>query len=279
MQDPTSPGISCLMPFYAGDEPQEFAAAVQSVLQQSRPPDELVFVQDGPVSPSLLAVVDGCADACAVRHIPLASNQGLGIALAHGLRACRYSHVARMDADDLCRPQRFALQWAAMSVDPGLLLVGGVAEEFQVQPGDLGRRRPVQTEDKAIRRMATWRNPFNHMTVMFRRDAVLAAGNYRDCLAFEDYDLWLRLLQQTGSVRNLDQTLVDARAGDAMLARRRGWPYAKREWAFLRRCHREGLLSSAAVARAALIRLPLRMLPASGIAAAYARLLRRSSTP
>jgi glycosyltransferase involved in cell wall biosynthesis len=273
----TPPGISCLLPFYSRDDPAHFEMAVDSVLRQTRPPDEIVFVEDGPSRPELHGVVAACSQRVPVQHLRLEQNQGLGRALAHGVLACRYTHVARMDADDWSRPQRLATQWALMSADPELLLLGSAAEEFMHHPGDLRRARPIQESDQAVRRQAPWRNPFNHMTVMFRRDAVLRAGNYRHCLAFEDYDLWLRVLCLPGRVANLQQTLVDARAGDAMLARRRGWAYVQREWAFLRNCRREGLLSNFAFTRAVLMRLPLRLLPSEWIAVGYRHLLRRSA--
>ena len=81
------------------------------------------------------------------------------------------------------------------------------------------------------------------MTVMFRKSAVLAAGNYRSCPLLEDYDLWIRMLAQGAAFYNLQQVLVRMRTGNSFSARRGGWDYFQ-VYKGLRKMQKEyGLLS------------------------------------
>lgn len=274
-REAAQPGLSCLMAFYSKDDPQHFDLALRSVAEQTRPPDEVVLVQDGPVPESLLQVASAYAERLPMQLVVLPINVGLGRALARGVEAARFDWIARMDADDLCRPQRLATQEHALRNDPQLLIVGSAMEEFRSTPGDMRHGRPVACGDLGIRRMARTRNPFNHMTVMFSRAAVRAAGNYRHMPGFEDYDLWLRLLQQPGRVMNLPEVLMDVRVGNGMLARRRGWHYARAELAFLARCRDEGLLTTGDALRSAAMRLPARLAPATVLEWLYRKALRR----
>lgn len=70
------------------------------------------------------------------------------------------------------------------------------------------------------------------MTVIFKKSAVLESGNYRDFLWFEDYDLWVRMIQKGYKVANIPEVLVNVRAGDEMFARRGGWRYLKQDVVF-----------------------------------------------
>ena len=89
-------------------------------------------------------------------------------------------------------------------------------------------------DNDTIRRFARRRNPFNHMTVAYRKQAVLAAGGYHHHLYMEDYNLWLRMLAAGARAANLPETLVLARTGAAMLRRRRGRAYVASEWRLYR---------------------------------------------
>lgn len=269
-------GLSCLMPFYAKDSVVHARIALESVLSQTRPPDELVLVKDGPLPDELDSLLAEYSLRISARLVPLASNQGLGIALRTGLEACSRDLVVRMDADDVARPHRFELQENLMRANPGLAVLGGAIEEFNEHAGDLGRQRHLPLVDSEIRHSARTRNPFNHMTVSLRRQAALAAGSYRHRPGFEDYDLWLRILAlPSWEVANVDEVLVDARIGNGMVSRRRGWRYMQSEVEFLRACCRESLIRRRDLWRSVLMRAPLRLLPGHVLGWIYDRGLRR----
>lgn len=262
------------MPIYGKDNPEDAAAALETVAQQTRLPDELVIVEDGPLPEALRSVIEMQSARLPMQRVVLERNCGLGIALARGLEACRFEFVARMDADDLARADRFERQLALLQARPNVVLVGSAVEEFRQVPGDLGRLRRPPTSDAQLRRRARTRNPFNHMSVMFRRQAIMDAGNYQHRSGFEDYDLWLRVLMGPGKVANLDQVLVDVRVGNGMIERRHGWSYLRREIEFLASCRARGLLSVADVALSALVRAPSRLLPTRALGWLYDTALR-----
>ena len=121
---------------------------------------------------------------------------------------------------------------------------------------------------------AKQRNPFNHMTVAYTKSAVQQAGGYQHHLYMEDYNLWLRLLAQGTAAANLPQTLVHARAGNAMLQRRRGWAYIRSEWQLMR-LKRQLRFQAALPALATFVLRSLpRLLPAALLGKLYAALRR-----
>src|SRR5690606_3610550 len=95
-------------------------------------------------------------------------------------------------------------------------------------------RKVVPETDTAILAMLPYRNPFNHPSVVLRREKVLAAGNYQDYPLAEDYHLWLPLLARGGRGWNLQDDLVLARTGREMLQRRRGVEHVKTEYRLYR---------------------------------------------
>ena len=273
---PESPqGLTCLLSVYAKDDPTHLAQAIDSVLHQTRLPDELVIVEDGPLSSELRKVLDNYKNRISTVSVSLQSNVGLGLALAEAFDMCSFDLIARMDADDIARPERFKLQERYMRSHPEVILLGGRIEEFKNQPGDLGRFRYALITDTDIRQRARTRNPFSHMTVIFRKQTVKAAGGYRHNPGFEDYDLWLRMLQQPGQVMNLNDVLVDVRVGNGMSSRRRGWAYVKAEMSFLMSCCRQGLISRLDMLKSAAVRIPARLVPAIVLEIVYERLLRQ----
>ena len=274
--------LSVLIPVYGKASPLLFEQALASIKQQTVAATEVLIVQDGPIPPEMERVIDAFMGDCgeqkagrpSVRILSLPQPVGLGQALAAGVTACRSELIARMDADDLSVPERFALQLAAFSADPSLDALGGAISEFagRPQPGDRVRRLPFTEE--AIRRFAKSRNPLNHMTVMFRRDAVLRAGNYQPFPEFEDYHLWVRMLEKGCHLANLPAVLVQARAGDAMLGRRGGLRYALRELSFQNFLRSSRFISPAHAVRNVLLRVPVRLAPPALLKWVYRTFLR-----
>jgi hypothetical protein len=129
-------------------------------------------------------------------------------------------YVARFDADDINLPDRFTAQVDFARRHPEVAAFGGAILEFW--PDGRTRHKTAPTTHEAIVRFAAWRNPVNHMTAFFRRDAFLAAGGYPDIPLKEDYGLWLRMLARGERLANLPQVLVRARLGADFHRRRAG---------------------------------------------------------
>jgi len=121
---------------------------------------------------------------------------GIGRALAQLVESAPTELIARMDADDLCDPQRFERQRAYMNRHPDVAVLGTQARRVEGEPTNVIDVTDHPTSDAAIRWQMRLQNPLNHPTVMMRKSAVLNCGNYRDLRPGQDDDLWLRLSQQ-----------------------------------------------------------------------------------
>ena len=142
-----------------------------------------------------------------------AAHRGIVAALQAGLALCRAPLVARMDADDIALPQRLAAQVAFLETHPQVAVVGTQVEPFPPQRVGPGLRRYLAwqnalLDDAAIRREIFIESPFTHPSVVFRREAVLAVGGYRDPGWPEDYDLWLRLYLAGARFGKVPQVLL-----------------------------------------------------------------------
>lgn len=221
----TGAPFSVLMPLWGGDDPSWAERAITSatVSQQLRP-DLLLLSVDGALPAPLEALVrrvqsEEFGPSQVLRHD---AHRGIALTLQDGLRAAPTELVARADADDICRPERFALQIPRMERDE-LDLLGGAMREFsdRVSPGHGPlRARPLTHQD--IQTYLPHHSPFHHPTVVLRRSAALAVGGYRDLPLLEDYWLWERMMLGGARMANLPQVLVDYRVDDALFARRGG---------------------------------------------------------
>lgn len=267
--------FSLLMAVYKNDSPEFLAQALDSVVANTCQPAQVVVVKDGPVSPELDRVLEKFSEQLSLDLVSLPVNQGLGPALQAGVLACREEWIARFDSDDICEPTRFEQQLAYIASHPDVSLLGGQIREFESQPQHAYASRNVPLEQAAIYRYARTRNPFNHMTVIFRKSAVLAAGNYQNDPLYEDYALWIRMIMLAQNVANLPAVLVYARAGNNMFRRRGGWKYAWNETRFQYGFYRNGFLSLPQLAVNLASRVPVRLVPNQARAFIYRHLLRR----
>lgn len=221
--------FSVSMCVYGGDNPNWFRTAVDSILNQTARPDEVVLVVDGPVPEALDAVIADYETLTMFKVIRLRENVGHGQARRTGLSACTNDLVALMDADDISAPDRFEKQLKLFAENPQLTIVGSDITEFVDEPCHLVGARTVLSADVEIKADMKKRCPMNQMTVMFRKAAVEAAGGYLDWYCDEDYYLWLRLMLGGGVFANISQPLVNVRVGKEMYQRRGGWRYFKSE--------------------------------------------------
>lgn len=225
-------GFAVLMAVYAKDDPPLFRRALQSVFDNSLLPDEVWVVVDGPVPLGLEIVLgqfkqDAPVQMMHVLRLPV--NQGLAHALNEGVAAISLPWIVRADADDINLPYRFERQAALLQQMPELDLQSAPILEVTKDGAPIALRAVPLTEPE-IRLFARYRSPFNHMSVAFRREMVMAVGGYPLVHLKEDYALWCRLLATGARVANSSEVLVHATAGVEMYRRRGGWKYAVAEW-------------------------------------------------
>ena len=266
--------FSVLLPIWAGDRPDFLAAAFESTVDgQTRPPDQVVVVQDGPVGEQLAKRVAELAGASRVPVdvLVLERNIGLGPALDAGLAACRHPIVARMDADDISVAHRFAVQLPV--IESGVDIVGSGLAEFTDDPEQVVGTRTPPIEPADIRERARFAVPFNHPTVVYRRDLVLAVGGYTDFALMEDYLLWAKLILAGARVANVAEPLVKYRVGAGAYARRGGLEQLRTELEVQRRFRRLGFTTRNQYLRNVAVRGGYRLVPEGLRRAAYRRLI------
>lgn len=265
LEQPTVPQaeFSLLLPVYAGDDPTFLRLAFESsVHQQTLQPSEAVIVQDGPVPDALAAELRHLVEAGPIptRVVELLENQGLTVALNAGLEAVSFPVVARMDADDVSVPDRFARQWALL--EQGYDLVGTGMTEFESDPSVVSATRIPPVGAERIRDHARSHNPFNHPTMMYRTAAIERIGGYQPFGRMEDYWLGIRLIADGARVENIPDPLLNYRVGSGAFARRGGWSEAKTEWRLQRELLKMGFVTRGQYARNVVLKGAYRLMPA-----------------
>lgn len=220
---------SVLMSVYYKEHPDYLRQSMQSIYDQTVPTDDFVLVCDGPLTPELDAVIADMQQQFGPRLnvCRLLKNGGLGKALNFGIKQCKNDLIARMDSDDVSRPDRCKRQLAVFQDHPEYSLVSGIVEEFSDTITNVSVRRIVPEHQNDIIAFAKKRNPFNHPCIMYKKRDVEAAGGYQDFYLLEDYYLWIRMLQQGFIGYNLQEPLLWMRAGSDMYKRRGGWKYVQ----------------------------------------------------
>jgi len=223
--------FSALGSVYNGEKPIFLNRALESLKNQTLKANEIILVIDGPISKELHDVVAYWKAILPIKTLELEVNQGLGLALREGVIECSNKIIARFDTDDINRPDRFKLQISALT-SCNADIVSGYIEEFNVTPGDLNQIRSVPTSHESCLNRINFSNPVNHAASMFYKSKVLACGNYKSFISFEDYHLWVRMIESGCIINNIEDILVDVYAGNEMIGRRRGINYFMNEIKF-----------------------------------------------
>jgi glycosyltransferase involved in cell wall biosynthesis len=216
---------SVLMSVYHKEKPEYLRDSIDSMLNQTIKPDEIVLVKDGPLTVELEKVINQYQDNSILNVIELEENVGLGKALNIGLTKCRNEIVARMDTDDLSEPNRCEKQLLKLKHNKEISVIGSVVGEFIGESTNIIAYKGVLENHHAIKKRMKYRNPMNHPSVMYRKKDVIAAGNYQHWFLNEDYYLWIRMLQKGFKFSNINEPLVLMRITDETYLRRGGWKY------------------------------------------------------
>jgi len=216
---------SVLMSLYIKEKPKYLKMAIDSMLDQTIKPDEIVVVFDGPLTEELYSTVDEyqATNPGLFNIVRNEKNLGLGRALNNGLRICRNDLVARMDTDDISKPSRCEKQLRRFEQKPDLAILGAWVDEFNSSPNEIVSTRKVPTEFNEIYRFAKKRSAFNHPVVMYRKSEVLKNHGYNDLRRNQDVDLFGRMLFSGCKAENLGEALLFFRSNDDLAKRRKSW--------------------------------------------------------
>lgn len=216
---------SVLMTVYRKDNPEYFRKALMSMVKQTKRPDEIILVKDGPVPIEIQSVIDwiDLKYPNLINQIQLEKNLGLGLALNEGIKHCRNDLIARMDSDDISLSTRCEKQISEFEKNPELDIVGCSVIEFIDEPKNIVGKRKVPLDNVAIHKYAKRRDPFNHPTVMYRKSKVEEVGCYGNLRKNQDTDLWIKMLSNGAVCKNLNEYLLWFRFDKGTYKKRKNW--------------------------------------------------------
>ncbi len=263
------------MSLYGKEHPDYLRKSLNSVINQTLLPDEIILVEDGPLTHDLYRVLDEYETKCPLfKRVPLPVNAGLGNALDEGLKHCSYDLVARMDTDDICYPERFEKQIQFMTDNPQVDISSAWLSEFHTDPSNIISLKKVPQSHAEISQYIKSRNPLNHPCVIFRKKAVESSGGYQHFPLFEDWYLWARMIVKGAKFANLQEPLLYFRTSPEMYKRRGGIRYAKDSARFQWTLHKIGLISSSKAIKSSLMRGIVYIMPNYVRKLIYSKILR-----
>ena len=214
------PRVSFLMSNYK-TPPDQLRKALDSMLAQTLPDFEAVVINDGVKDESYRVLLEYAARDPRIRLIENERNLGLPASLNKGMSYCTGTYVARMDTDDVCFPERLALQTAYMDENPEIMFSGAWADVFETdEAATVQELRPVMCPraEYRIRLLFSGEPLLIHPTVIFRRSFLEEHGlRYSEDPQFrytEDYEFWTRCAD-CGAAGILEKPVLHYRRADA----------------------------------------------------------------
>ncbi len=269
--------FSVLIPIYYKENPEYFNTALESIVNQTLMPNEIVIVKDGVLTEALEDVIAKYLSKYPglFNIVALEDNVGQGKARNAGLQASKYNYVALMDSDDIARNDRFEIQINYMEQNPDIDVVGSFITEFENNPKVIESIKVVPITHEAIYNFGKWRSPMNNMTIIYKKDKVLEVGGYNSFNFGEDYLLFAKMLMNGCKFHNFEECLVNARAGSRMLAKRVGWNKIKQEFLLFYEFKKMGYINNYQFVRNVTLKFLLRVIPNWLRSWIYRRFLRK----
>lgn len=266
---------SVLMSLYHKEKPEYLRQALDSIFAQTVLSNDVVLVEDGNVGDELEAVVSEYESRYPQLHVVrYEKNRGLGYALNDGIKICKNEIVARMDTDDVAKPERMELELDVMQRHPEYGMISSWIDEFISDTSNVTSIRKLPEMPDDVYRYAKKRCPVNHPTVMYRKKEVLDVGGYQTKYFPEDYFLWIKMLMNGCRVYNIQKSLLWFRYNPDTFARRGGWKYACDEVATQLNIYRMGFISLPTFLSNVLIRFTVRIVPNFVRGVFYRKILR-----
>lgn len=212
-----SPVVSVIIPVH-GDAPH-LSATIASIKKQSFKEFESVIILDR-ASREIELYARGLTLDSDNFKVVVSNTPGISNALNAGIRESSGEFIARIDADDIMRKDRLALQKNFLEKHQEVVCVGSQVTKINVHGIRIGRSSyPVSS--KQITSTLLFRNCMAHPSVMYRRSSILQVSGYRsDFDGVEDYDLWLRLTM-IGQIRNMQLALTSYRVWENQITKKK----------------------------------------------------------
>jgi glycosyltransferase involved in cell wall biosynthesis len=200
--------VSVILPCY--NDGEWLGESIQSIIDQTYQKWELIIVDDGSTDQTASVAEKWCHKDSRIKLISI-SRKGIAEALNSGIEHANGKYIARQDADDLSMPKRLQKQAAYLDQHPQTGLVAckaksnSYSEEYAGLNRWIGWNNQLKTHSE-ISRNRFVESPLIHPTVMFRKELVEKYGGYKQGDFPEDYELWLRWLEQKVKMEKLDVT-------------------------------------------------------------------------
>lgn len=269
--------FSVLSSIYHKEKSEFFDLCMKSIwIEQTLKPDEMILVEDGPLTPCLYQAISYWKNKLGDKLIVISldKNVGTGRAKNIGLQNCTHEFIFIMDTDDICSPNRFKLQMDFFKHNPSVSILGGQISEFESDPRSQISKRIVPSNHNDIIKFAKIKSPLNNVTIGYKKSKVLEVGGYKHHLFMEDYNLFLRLIANECIFHNLEDTLVYARVDNGVFGRRRGFQYIKSEYQLLKLKKTLQKKTSLTLYLIFIARSTPRLLPEKALNTLYTKLLR-----
>ncbi len=266
--------FSVLMSIYYKEKSEYLHKAMHSIWdKQTIKPGEIVLVQDGELTDELYSSIEQWKEKLGdiFKTIPLNQNVGLGDALNIGLQECSYELIARMDTDDICLNDRFEKQLKVFENNE-IDICSSWISEFDDDEKTIVSYRKLPELHQDIIKFAKSRCPINHPAVMYKKSIVLKVGSYGKYKFAQDYHLWARMILGNAKFYNIQEPLVNMRAGYGQLERRSGFNYALNEYNIQKEFLKLGFINYFEFIRNVSIRFIARVIPKSLVKLVYKRL-------
>jgi glycosyltransferase involved in cell wall biosynthesis len=198
--------VTCLMVFSPGDKLIDFKKCLISLLLQSRPIEEIIVVCNGGTFAEVKKVITKTTESKKINLIDEKSFLHLGPALNLGLEYITSEYILRADPDDISMSNRVEILLETVYGNKFDVIGSFMAAFCEKTSLFLPMIYPVN--QTSIKRRMFFSNAMGHPSVLYRTEIVKKLNGYRDLELAEDYDLWLRLLNEGAQFVNIDKFLV-----------------------------------------------------------------------
>ncbi|MBB4803674.1 glycosyltransferase involved in cell wall biosynthesis [Flavobacterium nitrogenifigens] len=257
--------FSVVISVYFKENPIFLRQSLESVINQTLRPNEIVLVKDGPLKEELDSLIDEYEKNYSeiFKVIALPENKGLANALNIGIKNAKNSLIARMDSDDICFNDRFEKQLKALN-ELDLDIVGGQITEFGKDINEVISHRIVPCEHSEIVKLLKFRSPFSHPTILFKKEVFNDLNGYDSSIFPEDYDFFVRAYLKNYKFGNVPDEVLWFRLGENKsdaIKRRWGISYARNEFNLYRKFLNINFYNYFDFLKVILLKLPIRLLP------------------
>ncbi len=259
-------GISVLMAVYENDDPLNFNEAIYSIWEQSLKPNQIVIIIDGKIGKAIEKVIfDWKIKLGKTMTVGYnIENRGLAKSLNKGLELCLHKYIARMDSDDISFKNRFKIEYEYLTNKKNVAMVGSWYNIYDEYMKSIIDKRELPEDFESIKKMARYRTPINHPTVIFKKDVALRVGGYPENIGrFEDWGFSLRFIRDGYVIENIPKNLLKFRGGTDLLSRRGGIKYLLEEYRALHIMYKMKLINIKDYLINIIIRTPVRLLPST----------------